>query len=214
MPRSKNTKKPVKSVLIACEDKCASPTYFKKFIQELKEDKRITPTSVVIVKHEHTNPSGVVDDLLAYKDFELFTHKWAVIDRDAPMGNERKGHNIVDFNNAFIKAKSKNAKVAYANDSFELWYLLHFEYFNTPIMRDEIIKQVIKKLKKKDHQKFADLNSKNIKQSKYVEVIYDTLYKDIAIAIQNSKKLIQSYGKDHDPQKDNPSTNLHELIEI
>ena len=42
----------------------------------------------------------------------------------------------------------KDIKVAYANDSFELWYLLHFRYIDTSIMRDKILRDVIIELKR------------------------------------------------------------------
>ena len=62
--RKKQIKEQVKSVLIACEDKISSPNYFKMIIKKLIEDKKITQDSLVIAKHVHVNPKGVLKDLL------------------------------------------------------------------------------------------------------------------------------------------------------
>lgn len=42
--RKKQTKEQVKSVLIACEDKISSPSYFKMIIKRLIEDKKLLKT--------------------------------------------------------------------------------------------------------------------------------------------------------------------------
>ena len=150
----------------------------------------------------------------SYKDFE---HKWIVIDRDSPRVNGG-GHTKEDFNNALKNAKSKksnlNVEVAYANDSFELWYLLHFEYRNSAISRDKILTQVINRLKEIDAYKFAKLSKDNIKQKNYTKHIFETLKPLQNVAIRNAKKLLESYGEGHNPECDNPSTRVHLLVEV
>jgi len=102
--------------------------------------------------------------------------------------------------------------VAYANDSFELWYLLHFEYRTTAIMRDEIIKKVIFYLKNIDENIFRFLNEDNFKIEKYNKQIFKVLENLQLSAIKNAKKLLESYNP-HNPEKDNPSTNIYKLLE-
>ena len=220
--RRVNDRKTVPDIIIACEDSVSSPTYFRLIVANLIEQKIITQDSFVIAKHEHTNPTGVLVDLKKYEDengktYKDFDHKWIVIDRDMERVNSG-GHSKEDFNNALKNAKSKksnfNIEVAYANDSFELWYLLHFEYRNSAISRDEILKQVIKRLKAKEPHKFAQLNQQNIKQANYTKMIFDTLMPLQDVAIQNAKKLLESYGSIHKPESDNPSTRVHLLVEI
>ena len=62
------------------------------------------------------------------------------------------------------KAKKDNIKVAYAIDSFELWYLLHFDYLENSMHRDDINIKLIEKLKKKNKTVFLKLNENSIKQ--------------------------------------------------
>lgn len=215
--RKKDTRNKVLSVIIACEDEASAPTYFKMIVKRLKDNRAITQDSLVISDHKHNTPMGVLSDLLnhkkdgkSYKDFE---HKWIVIDRDAPRVNGG-GHTKDDFNGALSSAKTKKVEVAYANDSYELWYLLHFNYRETAILRDDILKEVIKKLKTKNLTKFRDLNDENIKSEEYTKLIYEELLELQLTAIKNAKKLLEFYGESHNPEIDNPSTTIYKLVEI
>jgi hypothetical protein len=217
--RQKANRELVKSIIIACEDSVSSPAYFQMIIDKLIADKKITPNSVVIVPHDgHTNPTGVLNNLkqynkngLTYKEYE---HKWIIIDRDKEYRGG--GHTKEDFNDALSKAKNRrkdlHIDVAYSNDSFELWYLLHFDYRDTPIMRDEIIEKVIERLKEIEPHKFSRLTQENIKQKNYTKHIFDTLLQYQSNAIDNATNLLASYGQSHNPENDNPSTTVHELV--
>jgi hypothetical protein len=186
-------------------------------VKRLKENKFITQDSLVIADHKHNTPMGVLSDLInhkkdgkSYKDFE---HKWIVIDRDVQRVNGG-GHTKDDFNGALSSAKTKKVEVAYANDSYEFWYLLHFNPRTTAILRDEILKEVIKKLKEKNPIKFRDLDKENIKNEEYTKLIYEELLEFQPKAIKNAKNLLESYGETHNPESDNPSTTIYKLVEI
>ena len=148
----------VPDIIISCEDSVSSPAYFKKIVEKLIQDKKITQDSFVIVPHDGgTNPKKVLERLKRYEDkngktYKEFKYKWIVIDRDTQRVNGG-GHSSDDFNTALNSAKSikqnLHIDVAYSNDSFELWYLLHFDYITTAILRDDINKRLIKKLKEK-----------------------------------------------------------------
>jgi hypothetical protein len=219
--RTTNNKTTIPDIIIACEDSVSSPSYFRMIVDNLIEKKIITQDSFVIAPHKHSNPMGVLDDLKRYKKegkvYKDFDHRWIVIDRDSQSVNGG-GHSKEDFNNALKNAKSKksnfNIEVAYANDSFELWYLLHFEYRNSAISRDDILSQVIKRLKELDAYKFAKLSKDNIKQENYTRLIFETLKPLQSVAIRNAKKLLDSYGDEHNPESDNPSTRVHLLVEV
>lgn len=218
--RATNDRDTVNDVLIACEDSVSSPAYFRMIIDQLIKAKKITQDSIVIVPHNgSTHPTGVLNNLKNYKNqygktYKDFEHKWIVIDRDVG------GHTAQDFNNAIKNAKNRrknlNVDVAYANDSFELWYLLHFEYRTTAIIRDEIVQQVVKKLQKLEPRKFASLDKDkdNIKQTNYVKLIFETLLPLQHVAIENAKRLLESYGENHNPEQDNPSTSIHKLVAL
>jgi hypothetical protein len=218
LERKKPNREETPSIIIACEDSVSSPTYFRKIVQKLIDEKKITQDSFVIATHKHSNPIGVLKDLknhqsLSGETYKNFKHRWIVIDRDAQMPN-CNGHIKEDFNNALNQAKKDKIEVAYSNDSFELWYLLHFVYRETFIMRDEIVKTVIKELQIKNPNKFKNLDADSIKESTQVKLIYDELLELQDKAINNASKLLSSYGENHNPERDNPSTTVHKLVEI
>lgn len=216
--RQKENKNKIPDVIIACEDETSAPTYFRLMVEGLIRDKIITQDSFVVAKHRHTNPSGVLKDLTAHKciggrTYKNFEHKWIVIDRDSQRVNGG-GHSTQDFNAAIQKAENLKVEVAYSNDSFELWYLLHFCYRNTSILRDEILDTVIAKLKNKNKHKFSKLDKNNIKQENYTKLIFEELVELQDKAVINAKNLLDSYGDGHNPESDNPSTTVHRLVEI
>lgn len=49
---------------------------------------------------------------------------WCVFDMDV----KQKEKEFSDFDNAITKGKSLGYNIAYSNDSFELWFYLHFNY--------------------------------------------------------------------------------------
>lgn len=219
--RAINDRNTVNDVIIACEDSVSSPTYFRMIIDKLIKAKKITQDSIVIVPHDgSTHPTGVLVNLKKYtnqygKTYKDFDHKWIIIDRDIELVNAG-GHTAEDFNNAIHNAKNRikalHVDVAYANDAFELWYLLHFEYRTTAIIRNEIVEQLIKKLKEIEPHKFSNLNRDNIKQANYAKLIFETLQNRQSIAIDNATRLLNSYGENHNPENDNPSATIHQLV--
>lgn len=210
-------------IIIACEDSVSSPAYFMMMIEKLIEERKITQDSIVIVPHDgSTHPTGVLKNLKNYKNeygkiYKDFEYKWIVIDRDIERVNGG-GHTAEDFNNAIRNVKNRrsdlNIEVAYANDSFELWYLLHLEYRNTAILRDDIVKVVIEKIKQLDTHKFSRLNRDNIKQANYTKMIYEALLPKQDNAISNAKRLLKSYGDEYSPERANPSTTIHNLVTL
>jgi hypothetical protein len=170
--------------LIVCEGAKTEPNYFKKF--------RV-PKSVIEIDVQGVgeNPSRLVQSAIKLKAEadEEYDQVWCVFDRDdwPPQ----------DFNNAIDTAKSNNLKVAYSNEAFELWYVLHFKFLNTGIPRGDYCKKMTKHLRKK-YQKNSD-------------TIYDELINKQAIAIRNAEKLLASYNYST-PGQDNPSTTVHLFV--
>ena len=199
--RKKNLKNELVRVILACEGTVTESNYFRSIFRELINNHNIAKTSLIIVKHSHTDPKGVLSDLeKALERDSEFEYKWIVIDRDEMQPNGG-GHEIENFNGAISSANSKGIQVAYSNPSFELWYLLHFEYRNTPLDREEVITELKKYV---DYAK----NSKSI----YQEIL--PLQK---IAIVNAKRLNATHtahGRNLNPTTDNPNSTVYELVEI
>lgn len=222
--RQSGTRDRIPDVIISCEDTESTPEYLNQIVKTLIKSRIITQDSFIIVPEDilkGTNPSKVLERLRKYKDsngkiYKDFEHKWIVIDRDIERVNGG-GHTSADFNKAIQSSRNirqdLNIEVAYSNDSFELWYLLHFDYICTPILRDELNIRLIKKLKEKNPTKFRDVDKKKIKTKEYTKLIYEELLEFQQKAIRNAKKLLESYEETHNPERD-PSTTIYKLVEI
>ena len=198
--RVKNTRDEFKMVIIACEDSKSSRFYFQAIFDELIKSRSIAKSSLVIAKHKNTHPTGVLQDLLDHLGWQDFDHQWIVIDRDEERSNSG-GHSLEDFNEAINKANSKNVKVVYSNPCFEIWVLLHFEYRNIAMDRDEL-----NKLLKQKYQ--------YTKKALFSIILNSQLQ---AIAIKNAEYLLQSWINSQGkliPATDNPSTTVHKLIHL
>ncbi|BAZ13095.1 abortive phage resistance protein [Calothrix sp. NIES-4071] len=167
--------------LIVCEGEKTEPNYFRSF--------RV-PKVVIDVQGLGENPSRLVQSAEELKSQDDYDQVWCVFDRDS--WTEQ------DFNNAIKNAKSLNFGVAYSNEAFELWYILHFEFLNTGIPRSDYQKKLGSLL--------------GHKYQKNSETIYDELLSRQSTAIKNAENLLKQY-EFHNPAKDNPSTAVHILVE-
>jgi len=126
-----------------------------------------------------------------YKEYDEI---WTVFDKDDfPSQN---------FNNAIFKAKEENIYAAYSNEAFELWYLLHFNFYNTAMNRDDYKKKLSECLSRKYEKNNSEI----------VLLINTDINRKRAI--QNAKRLYEQSGYDHkNPANENPSTTVYQLVE-
>lgn len=184
-PRQVDTREVKQRFLIVCEGSKTEPNYFRSF--------RVPKNVVEVdVRGLGEDPSKLVKSAkdLKNKDGDDYDQIWCVFDRDSWI--------LENFNNAISSATSQGFRVAYSNEAFELWYILHFEYLNTGIPR----KDYIPKLSLLLGQKYQ----------KNSEIIYDELLNRQPIAIKNAEKLLTEYNP-HVPANDNPSTTVHLLVQ-
>ncbi len=181
--RKVSTREIKQRFLIGCEGSKTEPNYFKSF--------RV-PKIVIEIQGLGQNPTKLVQSVKELKSQgdDDYDQVWCVFDRDSWTKQ--------DFNNAISNAEKYGFEVAYSNEAFELWYVLHFEFLNTGIPREDYMKKLTFMLCKK-YQK----NSRNI---------YDDLIDRQDTAIKNAKKLLKQY-EPQNPEQDNPSTTVHLLIE-
>ena len=179
--RKVDTREVKKRFLIVCEGAKTEPNYFKSF--------RV-PKVVIDMQGLRENPSRLVESAKKLKSQDEFDQVWCVFDRDS--WTEQ------DFNNAIKNANSQDFGVAYSNEAFELWYILHFEFLNAGIPRSDQLDKLTSRFGRK--------------YEKNSETIYDELIDKQDIAIKNAIKLLNSY-EPCNPVKDNPSTTVHLLVE-
>ena len=128
---------------------------------------------------------------------EPYSSIWCVFDRDSYPCDSNDKHK---FNRAIKLAKNNQIKVAYSNDAFEIWYILHFNFHQAAWGRS------------KYESKLTELLGS--KYEKNDKTIYVKLRDRQAAAIKNSKNLLAIYGANHNPESDNPCTTVHLLVEF
>lgn len=176
--------------LIVCQGEKTEPNYFENF--PLRPDE-------IDVKSFSINPINLVKKAIDIRKEEgEYDQVWCVFDRDDWEAN--------DFNGAITSAEKNGIKVAYSNEAFELWYLLHFYYRHTAMSRKNYERELTKQLRK------AKLISKNQKYEKNSLEMYGFLEEKQGLAIQNAKRLLEQYDPPN-PYQDNPSTTVHLLVE-
>lgn len=169
-------------VLIVCEGAKTEPYYFKCF--------RVNRKIVEIeIKGLGKNTESLVKAAMELKAKESYDQVWCVFDRDSFTPRS--------FNSAFEIAKKHHIEIAYSNQAFELWYLLHFNYIDTATNRAEYRKLLTRYLGQK--------------YEKNSETMYETLLSRQPDAIRNAQKLLATYTPSK-PEKNNPSTTVHLLV--
>jgi hypothetical protein len=174
-----------KRILIVCEGERTEPNYLRCF--------RVS-SAVIEVVGEGYNTVSLVQRAIerrdkAKKDGIEFQEVWCVFDRD--------DFPVANFNNALTFARQEKIKVAYSNEAFEIWYLLHFDYIDAALSRQQYAQKL--------GQRLGFPYKKNSKD------IYEELLNRQKDAIRNAEKLLQIYNPPN-PIRNNPSTTVHLLV--
>ncbi len=169
-----------KRFLIVCEGKKTEPQYFEHFR---------FPGLVVEVDGVGKNTLGVVNAAINKRDEGDYDQVWCVFDKDDLP--------IDLFEKAIRKARENNMHVAYSNQAFELWYVLHFEYLHNAIDRKAYMEKLTHYLR--------------FEYKKNDPSIYQILQCKMETAINNAERLMQEYHPSR-PGKDDPSTTVHQLV--
>jgi hypothetical protein len=167
--------------LIVCEGEQTEPNYFRKF--------RV-PKCVVNIKGLGQNTKSLVERTIKLAEDNSYDQVWCVYDKNS--------FSIQDFNESIRWAHSLGFKVAYSNEAFELWFVLHFCFLDTAQNRDSLIR-ILNELFPNGYEKNAP-------------TIYDALEHLQEIAIKNAATLLDQYNPIN-PGRDNPSTTVHLLVQ-
>ena len=179
-------------ILIVCEGERTEPNYFDQF----------EVTNITI------DPRGIGDNTIRLVEYAIKESKrndydqvWCVFDKDSfPKDN---------FNSAVQLAQNNDFGIAYSNESFELWYILHFEFLNSQITRDQYIKKLNNIFKSKKDEGFPDSYKKNDPN------IYRILKPYQHVALKNAQNLSNNYESELIPSSATqcPVTYVYKLVE-
>ncbi len=184
--------RPRRRVLILCEDGKSATLYFKGFKLDTRRVE-VLPIGTGM-NTDSLVENAVVRKQQAIQDGEPFNEIWCVFDRDSFPAEK--------FNRAFQLAESHGIHVAWANEAFEIWYLLHFNYHDTGLSRADYGRRLRVLLRceydKADDQIYAKLESRQ------------------PIAMKHANRLEKHWGDmgGCNPESANPSTRVHKLVEF
>jgi hypothetical protein len=170
-------------ILIVCEGAKTEPNYFNSF--------RVT-TLVVKVIGAGMNTQSLVDETVRLMREDDYDQVWVVFDKD--------DFPIDQFENAISSAESHSINVAYSNQSFELWYLLHFEYLTSALSRSQYMRKLNEWLK-----------PLGLTYQKNTGNMYSILRCNMDTAIKNAQRLQREYSSIR-PGKNDPLTTVFKLV--
>ncbi|WP_017496784.1 RloB family protein [Flavobacterium sp. WG21] len=128
---------------------------------------------------------------------------WCVFDMDVKRGAEE----FSDFDNSIEKGIELGYNIAYSNDSFELWFYLHFEYTDAEHLRGFYYDELGKK--------FGINYLRDGKKYAFCLQLYNTLMEDENSsqekAIDRAEKLFKKV-KDLPFHQQNPVSKVFELV--
>lgn len=188
LSRSKKTRKP-RRILIVCEGKKTEPNYFKGF------ENNPEVYDSIDIQGTGYNTESLIKEAIRINDEALrkkepYIETWCVFDKD--------DFSDTSFENAIKLAAKNHIKCAYSIEAFEIWYILHFNFCDAALSRQQYKDKLSGLLKKpylkNDTEMYAELQSRQGR------------------AIQNAKKLY--YKQCSLPYKEqNPVTTVFMLIE-
>lgn len=191
--------------LIVCEGEKTEPNYFNAFKADLP--KGVLELVNIDIDGTGKNTISVIDESVKLRDryeknyLRAIDEVWAVFDKDSfPDRN---------FNNAVNKGENSQPKIncAWTNEAFELWYLLHFHYFNTAVSRHSYQEKLEVAMREAS-------GNEAFRYEKNSTGMYALLkrYGSQAAAVANAEKLEVLYD-DRSFARHNPCTKVHLLIQ-
>lgn len=179
-------------ILIVCEGAKTEPNYFKSIQATLPRN-----VAEICIYGEGANTQSLVNRAKEIRDSKKgsdypYDEVWVVFDKDS--------FGSAQFDNAIYSAEATGMKVAWSNEAFELWYILHFEARQAGMSRTEYKNCLTNYLRIPYKKNDVDMYSKLSEKGNESE------------AIQRAKNL-QNLHSGTANHAANPCTKVHKLIE-
>lgn len=189
-------KKP--SILIVCEGKNTEPSYFRHF--------RLLSATVKIAG-TGKNTISVVKDARILSENQKYDQVWCVFDADPKPSNPKQAHN---FNSAIALAKKYKFGVAYSNQAFEYWLILHLDDHQGGAMNRTDYNTKINELLLPFGVVYDGNGSKKINED-----FFELLEMGVKTAIKRAKRnyALFDYTEHTNPAQEESTTTVFELVE-
>jgi len=201
-----------KKVLIVCEGENTEPSYFRELASFYKltfiDKKNIVGTGYT--------QKRIVEEAEKLSKEDNYGEVWCVFDHDPKPDNTTQTQN---FNAAIVMAEARGFKVAYSNEDFEFWIILHFEAHQGAAMDRSLYYDKINEYLK-EHSLEYNKDSKIITPEIFevlqaIDVKTGKVRQDLAV--QRAKKIYKGFVENN-PNRSNPaaeqsSTTVFKMIE-
>ncbi|MCB9524599.1 MAG: RloB domain-containing protein [Myxococcales bacterium] len=168
--------------MIVCEGEKTEPEYFQAFPVRGVE---------VTVEGLGDNTLSLVTRAIEMHEDGDYDETWVVFDRDS-FPPER-------FRASIDKATAAGLRVAYTNEAFEAWYLMHFHYCDSALSRETYSGRLTDALGRPYRKRDPGM--------------YWAVLSRQPDAIRHANNLLDHHGPGHDPEAANPSTTVHLLVQ-
>jgi hypothetical protein len=194
--RAKLIEKP--SILIVCEGKNTEPSYFNRF--------RITSAKVKSVGASN-NTVSLINRALELSQQGKYEQVWCVFDKDDFTDD--------DFNHAIQIAQANSLGIAYSNQAFEYWFILHLDDHQGGEMHRNDYNDKINKSLKAFKMRY-DGNGSKIVEEDFFELLNGidekTRRRRVDLAIERGERNYKNF--DHkNPAKEESSTTVFRLVQ-
>lgn len=185
--------------LIITEGTETEVNYFeniKRIINTRHRNREIQENYPIKVEGKGRSTKALVNEAMKIKNRENFSKVWVVFDKD----------DNSDFDEAIKLAKENNIEVAWSNESFELWLLLHFQELSVGIGRNQYLSNL--------NNHFRNNNINNGIYNKNISNIFDVIVDRVDIAITRSERLRRDYkeNREYYASNMNPGTTVDILV--
>jgi hypothetical protein len=190
------------TILIVCEGKNTEPSYFKQF--------RLSSAKVKSIG-EGYNTTSLVERAYELSQLGNYDQVWCVFDADPKPDNPNQEQN---FNEAIKMAEKNNFGIAYSNQAFEYWLILHFDDHQGARMHRNRYNEKLNKLLKPFKVEYDGNGSKVVEEDLFelLEGIdKKTNLRRVDIAIVRAERNYNRF--DHtNPAKEESSTTVFRLV--
>lgn len=188
LTRPQGTRVVKQTFLIVCEGLCTEPDYFRAF--------RMTTATIKAVGQGMSTIS-LVNKAISIRDADIkkkrtYDQCWVVFDKD-----DFPAH---DFNQAIALAHRNGFRVAYSNQAFEYWFLLHFNLYQGPMHRN-CYADLLTKLTGLTYTKAEGFGAK----------MYNRLFALQEKAIKNATAVLSEISQGN-PAMEESSTTVNQLV--
>ena len=198
-PYLENKAKTAKQFLIICEGENTEKEYFDAF--------RVVGNVVIEIKGGFSGgktylvkAANKLAQQKEYTDYEV----WCVFDFDVKYDNPKQKE---DYEKAIKRAQENNFKVAFSNDAFELWFVLHHNLIQNQHHRQEYF-DMLTEIWKLEHS-YETMG----KKLEFCKKHYEKLLPYQAKAIKHARKLHSLVNDGRPYHQMNPCTTVYLLVQ-